>query len=464
MTTKRKKYPAGKRAATRWLNSKILVPEVRDAIDTLRIVDTHEHLDEEATRLRQPNNLTRLFKFYAFDDVATAGLSPEAQQRFYDPEVSGQEQWKLIRSIWPFVRHTGYCQAIRLSIKELYGIDDLRDDTIEPLLERIARRNRPGVLRWILEDVCGIECCLVNAIDAPPGDLCRTTAHPGLFLFDLGVAPLCANDLKVEPYEKFSGIACHNLADWKRILDFYFTRWGGQVVAIKNQCAYWRTLKFDDVPESEAAPLFEKWLLRKEAVTGAERKAVQDFNFHYCIRRAIDLNLPVKIHTGYHAGQGYMDMSLFQPKDLANLFRQYPRARFDLFHIGYPEHLDVVALVKQYGNVWADLCWTWIIDPQASLQFVRHALSALPSNKMFGFGGDYGFADVAYGHSRIARDGIALALSEAVREGRLTRADAKAVARRWLRENAMEFYRIQEKRAVQASGQPAPSAEASLRA
>jgi len=97
-----------------------------------------------------------------------------------------------------------------------------------------------------------------------------------------------------------------------------------------------------------------------------------------------------------------------------------------------------------------------VIDPEASLSFCRQALAALPLNKVLGFGGDYGFADVVYGHSRIAREGIALVLSDAVKQGRLTRADAKGAARRWLRDNAMELYRIDAHRAVQAAGQPAP--------
>jgi hypothetical protein len=86
--------------------------------------------------------------------------------------------------------------------------------------------------------------------------------------------------------------------------------------------------------------------------------------------------------------------------------------------------------------------------------FCRQALHALPLNRVLGFGGDYGFADPVYGHARIARDGIALVLTEAVREGRLTPADAAFAANRWLRDNAMELYRIDEKRAAQAAGQP----------
>jgi predicted TIM-barrel fold metal-dependent hydrolase len=275
-----------------------------------------------------------------------------------------------------------------------------------------------------------------------------------LFLFDLSAASLLTNDLDIGPYEKRSGISCSSLADWKRLIDWYFERWGKRVVAVKNQCSYWRPLVFEDVPETTAAPLFEKWLLRKEKVTEQEKRMVQDYTYHHVIRRAIDLDLPLKIHTGYHAGTWYMNLDFTKPAGLAGLFRKYPTARFDLFHIGYPYQMEVIALAKHYPNVRVNMCWAWIMDPAASLEFARSALGSLPSNKVFGFGGDYGYADNVYGHLRIARDGIALVLTEAVRQGRLTRADAKVIARRWLRENAMEFFRIDRKRAIQLGRQP----------
>lgn len=437
-----------------WFDRKLMIPAIRDTIESLRIVDTHEHLVEEATRLKEPNNLSRFFQFYAFDDVATAGIDAAAQKRFFEPDISAHEQWKIIRGVWPVARNTGYLKSLRISIRELYGIDDLADGTIGPLMDAVAARNKPGVLDWILRQKCRIECCLVD--DHDPCDMARRTALPGLFLFDVGVGQLLTDDVEVKAYEKQTGLSCGSLADWTKIIDWYFARWGGQAVAIKNVSAYWRTLRFDEVAEPAAAAAFDKWLLRRKETTAAERKAVQDFVFHYCIRKAIDYGLPVKIHTGYHAGHDYMDMDIFQPRALANLFRKYPEAKFDLFHIGYPAWGDVLALAKHYSNVWADMCWAWIIDPEASLGFARQALASIPLNKVLGFGGDYGFADVVYGHSRLAREGIAVVLSEAVRQGRLNVADAKTAARMWLRENAMELFRVEKKRSAQAFGQPAP--------
>ncbi len=435
-----------------WLDPKGMDAGLRDEVEKIRIVDTHEHLDEESVRLQQPYNLTRFFMYYCFDDVATAGLLPEEEKRFFADGISAKEQWQIIRRVWPLAKHTGYCRALTLSIKELYGIDDLNDETIAPLMKAVEKRNKPGVLEWILKDKCGIEACLVNAQD--PGDLSRRTASPGLFLFDMAVSPFNSPVLDLASLEKSAGIQAATLKDCVRLIDWYFQRWGAQAVALKNVCAYWRSLHFEDVPEARAAKAYEVWKKKGKDCPEGDRKAAQDFLFHHCIRRAIDFDLPVKIHTGYHSGHNYSDMDLFKVRNLSNLFRQYPKARFDLFHMSYPEWGDLLALTKHYSNVWADLCWAWVIDPVATLSFSSQAITAIPSNKLFAFGGDYGFADMVYGHARIARDGVSKVLSDAIRDGRLSRADAKSIARRWLRENAMEVFKIKEKRAIQAAGQP----------
>jgi hypothetical protein len=216
-----------------WLDPKILDSAVRDEVERIRMVDTHEHLDEEAVRLTQPVTLTRFFMYYAFDEVATAGMTGDEEVAFWREGATGEEQWKAIRRAWPLAKHSGFCRAITLSIKELYGIDDLSDGTIKPLLAAIAKRNTPGVLDWMLREKSGLECCLVNAND--PGDLARRTGTPGLFLFDLAVSPFCDAGLKLAPYEKASGIAAPTLKDWGKLVDWYFDRWGRQAVAIKKR-------------------------------------------------------------------------------------------------------------------------------------------------------------------------------------------------------------------------------------
>jgi len=444
-----------RQARATWINPDSLDDAIRAEVDSIQVVDTHEHLEPESVRLGLRPSLKPFLHIYALSDMVSAGLPIKEAELFNRDDLSGERHWKIVRDFWPLIRNTSSACAVRLSLKQLYGIDDLRDSTILPLMEAMSARTSAGFYRWALRDLAGIECALVNITEPPAGELCRKSPDPEIMLYDISIAPLMDENIVLAPYEKASGIECGNLADWKSIIDRQFELWAPTAVAIKNQCAYTRSLKFDNVQESDAAPLFEKWLVRKEGATAPEKKAVQDFVFHHCIRRAIDHGLPVKIHTGYHAWNNYSEPSWYQPKDLTNLFRRYPRARFDLFHIGYPEQMDVVALAKHFANVRVDMCWAWLLDSGASLSFARHCLGALPINKVFAFGGDYGAPDCVYGHGRIARDGVALVLSEAVREGRMTRNDAKEIARRWLRDNAMEMFKVDSKRDAAKAAQMA---------
>lgn len=423
-----------------------LIPALYDEVRSIRIVDTHEHLEEEAAHLAAPPNLARLFTFYAAHDLVSAGLDEGSAELLADPGAPIDRQWSAIRAYWPLVRHTGAGRAVTLAIRGLYGVHDLEDATL-PALERAMRaRQEPGLLRWILRERSGIECCLVHSLTPPRESLRRTTADPALMLLDLSVGEFLRNDLDLGAFQKETGISCGSLEDWRRIVDSSFDRHGRWVAGIKNNCAYWRDLRFAEVEDGDAERAFQQWPLGSGAPPPEVRRAVQDWTFHHCIRRAISLDLPVRIHTGYLAGNGYMDMGRFRVRDLQPLFHRYPRARFDIFHVGYPEWTDVVALAKHYANVYANLCWTWVLDFQAAREFARAALHALPLNKVFAFGGDYRYADAVHGHAQLARDGMARVLTEAVRDGWLELRDAKKVARRWLRENAMEFFRIDDLR------------------
>ena len=67
----------------------------------------------------------------------------------------------------------------------------------------------------------------------------------------------------------------------------------------------------------------------------------------------------------------------------------------------------------------------------------------MPHGKVHGYGSDFGgAADRAWAHAQIARDNIAIALSDMVELEYLGLDEAKEVARAWLFDNANEFFRL----------------------
>jgi predicted TIM-barrel fold metal-dependent hydrolase len=434
-------------------------PDLRAEVDAIRVVDTHEHLVEEAVRLANGNlDFATLFESYASQDLVSAGMPPADWERCARAETPQGEKWRLFEPHYRAARNTAYIRAAEIAARDLYGIEELRADTAETLTQRMRERNRPGVLRWILCERSGIEVAQVNSMDveddAEASPFFRQQSDPDLFLQDIGLAPLLFWPPPVEALARETAESIESFAGYARAIDRLFELRAPSADAVKQQSAYWRVQSFDDVPAADAERVFDRAGREPDRVTPGEQKQLQDWAFHRCIRLSVEHDLPVKIHTGYKAGVNFMDLRHVQPARLTNLFVQYPAARFDLFHIGYPYQEEVLALAKHFANVYVDLCWAWIIDPLASGRFLKQFVTAVPANKLFAFGGDYRVAEPVYGHLRIARDGITRALTELMDEGYLTSSEAVGIARRVLRENAMEVFRVEEKRdrARQAAG------------
>ena len=427
-------------------------PEIQAAVGAIRVVDTHEHLEEESVRLaRESLDFVSLFDGYASHDLISAGMPVADWQRCTRADAPLDEKWKLLEPHYRAARNTAYIRAVDIAIRDLYGIETLGGDSVGTLTQRMRERNQPGVLSWILRERSGIEVAQINTIAPEAGELIppffRDPCDPDLFLQDIGVAPLLSWPPPIQALERDTGVSITRFEHYEQAIEKLFELRGPLADAIKQQSAYWRVQSFDDVPAEDAERVFDRAHREPDRVTPAEQKTLQDWAFHRCIRLAIEHDLPIKIHTGYKAGFNFMDVRHIQPTSLTNLFVQYPEARFDLFHIGYPYQEEVLALAKHFANVYVDMCWAWIIDPRASLRFLEQFVTAVPSNKLFAFGGDYVVAEPVYGHLRIARDGIARALSELVDEDYLTTPEALAIARRILRENALDVFRVEEKRA-----------------
>ena len=114
-------------------------------------------------------------------------------------------------------------------------------------------------------------------------------------------------------------------------------------------------------------------------------------------------------------------------------------------HICYPYYEELLAVAKHYTNAYVDMCWSWIINPVAAKDFLKKYLVTAPANKILTFGGDYIYVEPVLGHAMIARQGIALALSELVEEGWLSLADAMELVDPIMHGNARRIFRLAEK-------------------
>lgn len=422
--------------------------DVRRLVDSIPLADTHEHIMEEKNRL-QPGDGPRLddfavlFVHYASADLLSAGMPPEDLEKFFTRGIDAREKWRLLKPYYKAARNTGYLQAVRASISELYGVDDLTDATVLTVDERLRGAIAPGFTRRILRETARVDHCQVNSLEYQP--FCETSL-PDLLLQDIA-GPTLVAEWKNRSLWELAGIEVRTLYDYHRVLDHVYERFGRQAVALKNQMNYQRRLDFAEVDAQTAAPLFEKDLTDANGLSPVERKAVEDHLFHYCVRKAAEHGLPVKLHAGYYSGNNWMplDRLVYNGGDLCRLLAIHPDVSFVIMHINYPYQHELTAICKHYANACADMCWAWIIDPASAVRFVKEFLTAVPASKLLAFGGDYMAVENVVGHAVLARRGISQALCELAEEGWLSESDIEYVANRIMCDNARELFRVEER-------------------
>jgi predicted TIM-barrel fold metal-dependent hydrolase len=431
---------------------------IRDIVEATRFIDTHEHLVEESTRLAKASSpllpagdWADLFSQYVSDDLLSCGMSADRLQRFLSPEASAVEKAQLLEPWWQRARTAGYGLALLLSLSTLYGEDDISPVTAPRIAEKYEAAIRPGFYRAVLRDTARIEHCQVNSLER----IFMETAEPDLLRQDLSFVELArCSPADVDLMERETGVRATSLDAWLTIIDRMFEHFGPSAVAIKNQSAYARRLDYRPVSKARAAKAFSEMVSPWGQFSPDSGRLLHDFCFRYCLTKAAEYRLPVKLHTGYYAGQASMPLGRLRDNaaDLGELLIGFPDTTFVLMHLGYPYQDEHIALAKRYPNAVIDMCWTWIINPAASVRFLREFLMAAPSSKLLSFGGDHIMVENVVGHSMIARQGIAQALSDLVESGWIAFGDVPALVERLMHGNAREIFAKRQRLPPEVAG------------
>ncbi len=413
---------------------------IRAAVNAVRIIDTHEHLVTEEQRIAMANDLdfTYLFQHYAKEDLISASNEAGIIQIAFGHSFPLQDRWQLFAPYYDAMRTTGYGRVPLIAARDLYGISDINENTIQALSDSVRAASVAGLYRRVLKERAGIDLSILDAGHQKfDPEFYRHVERFDNFINISSAArirELCAG----------YGLESHSLDDFVLALGRAFDQgvdFG--MVGVKSALAYQRILKYDNIAKDRARQLYER-MIRGEAMTLTEVKALQDYMMHRVLDLADEHDLPVQIHTGLQAGNGNV-ITNSNPTHLANLFMEYPNVDFCLFHGGYPYGGELAALAKNFPNVYIDMCWTHIISPSYSQRYLHEWLETVPSNKILAFGGDYSVVECIYGHAIIARENIARVLIEKVASGYMTEGEAVDIARRILRENALEVFHLQGK-------------------
>jgi hypothetical protein len=416
-------------------------------IQDATVVDTHEHMAYEPQWVEQgPGDVLQdLFTNYVGADLISAGAVPADVQRLVDgidPDVEGR--WSAVADAWRSIRHTGYGQAVQMIASEVYGIDEIGPDALRAAQPKLEALRRPGGRLHLLRDVARLDHIQTDdkQITCPPDE-----SGPDFFLYDISWVGFVWRGVDWAEIAADTGVTVKGLTTLEQAMEAIFEKHGPRAIAVKTQHAYNRTLRWEPRTDADAARAFDRVLAGGD-VDEAARLCFGDWALARAAELARRYDLPVKIHTGYYAGNRTMQTDRIRAGDLCPLLIAYPDTRFVLMHIAWPYSEEVVALAKHFPNAWADLCWAWSINPAASVRFVRSFIHAAPASKLFAFGGDVRSPTSAYAYSMQMRRYLTKALEAEVEEGEMTEPEAIAFARQVLFENQMSCFDVAGTRAA----------------
>jgi uncharacterized protein len=415
---------------------------IHEQIGKIQLIDTHEHLIDETERLNcikpfiQCDDWTTILGLYSKFDFVSSGMTQKEIDYISSSRMNPLDKWKIIEPYWELVVHTGCGNVIKETIRELYGVSHLEEKKIPEIQEKYIQYRKKGFYEETLKRA-NIKSCIAN----PPGRPFKETELPNILHQDINATGMIRMD--IEQYNENIIPKVTRLSDWLEIIDWWFDKYSESAVGVKIGIAYFRRLDFQKIKFETAATIFSK-KTSKNDLGEIDEKALQDYLFWYVIDLATKNGLPVKLHTGYHAMNNFMNLEniMFNPSDCANLCRLSQDTKFIFFHISYPYYEPMISLTKHYSNAIVDMCWSWTINPIASVDFLKKYIMTSPINKIMAFGGDDLYIENLIGHAKLARKGISLALTDLIQEKWISENDAVEIANRIMWKNAEEIYDI----------------------
>ena len=264
------------------------------------------------------------------------------------------------------------------------------------------------------------------------------------YLGDLHLTPVYADDVRIG--------APPTLAEYERqvVVPLLTRQHDAGAPAIKFEVAYLRGFDFATPDTARAAAIYAKYA--KYATHGTpsaeEVKILSDMLFRDVAREAGKLGMAVHLHALEFFG-GYYEAEGARPGLLESVFNDSTlrRTNFVLIHGGWPHVGETEAMLAK-PNVYADISMMdLILAPEELATVVRGWLMRWPDKVLFGTdafdGGPKQTWEMgAWVASTTARRALGMALSAMVRDGDITMPQAKTLARKVLRDNAIALYHL----------------------
>lgn len=216
-------------------------------------------------------------------------------------------------------------------------------------------------------------------------------------------------------------------------------------VSIKFETAYLRQLLFQQAGENEAAQAYSR-VTGPSGYSVADYRLLQDYLFRRIAFEAGNLELPIQIHTGAGCGS-YFRLEGANPSLLESVFNDSTlrHSKFVILHAGWPFDRETAFMLTK-PNVYADFSFAdWMLSSNELATTLRRWLEMYPDKVLFGTDlspntPEVDWEEIGWVTSRQARQALASALSDLVRDHIITEQRAIQYANMVLHDNAARLY------------------------
>ncbi|TFH16274.1 hypothetical protein E4H04_06900, partial [Candidatus Bathyarchaeota archaeon] len=186
-------------------------PVIKKHVDSIRLIDTHEHLPPESERInRKVDVLSEFYLHYTSSDLFSAGMSTEDIVYIRDTSVPIDYRWAVFEPWWEKIKNTGYSRCMEIAARDLYGVDGINSETYKQLSRNMMARNKEGLYKWVLQGKAGIETCILDTVHH------NYDVDGSLFVPVLRVSEYASprNKKDLETLGRQFGTPIHNLSDY----------------------------------------------------------------------------------------------------------------------------------------------------------------------------------------------------------------------------------------------------------
>ncbi len=401
-------------------------------MERMRVIDTHEHLPpEEELVSSEADIFTRIFSHYVVTNLNSAGFK-EDRSWLMDTRIPLEQRWESFRPYLNAIRDTGYARAALIAAKELFGVEDINDDTYLLLSRRIREANRPRLYDRILKEKCRIEKVLNQGSWSDGEKGYSIPVYRGFMpLFHLN------NSTFKALYDELKAHYGGDFRDGREFMSFWLDRvYKSGNAGIK----IYASLKPDCIDDASAQSIFRKFL--SGSAENEELRALGVWLLHKAIEGAPVYNLVVAVHCGLN-WCNWEDFKQFNPMNMVPVLLKYRNTVFDLYHGGIPWVREMAVIGNQYPNTCLNLVWCHQISPSMTEQMLNEWLDLVPSNKIIAFGGDSSDGpEKTYGALRLAQENIARALAVRIARKEMSEERAVDLCSAWLYDNPARIYNL----------------------